>query len=729
MRDILSAKALRKGVNHIVVFWLSSHLVQCIIISLLTIGIYANSVFNDYATDGARLLSHNPRLLDTEFSTDGIMGFFMRDAYDGIDKNERPIAANEHYQPLTMLSFAIEYRIFGEHPYISHSINLILYVLTGLLLLLVLERMLYNFVPERQRHLLSFVATLIFMAHPVHTEIVASVKGRNELLSFLLLLVMVLVLLREAVVKSVWVKVLLAPVVASLFLLALLTEEAALGFMVVIPLIFYFFTNLRKRVVLLFNIPIILTAIGYWYLRRFFVSEAPPDTLSDVFFNPFAEATLGEYIGSFAFAMGRYLLKLGFPFRLSHDYTYNAMPLQAWYAPWALISLIVCTAAIIWAVSKSHKRNIYAFAILFFMSYMGLIYIGDYIINPREFLFLPTGSYFEERLLYVPSLAFSIAVAFATYELSVLIFKRKKQITFAYKYVFLGTLFILMLYAWRTVERNQDWASHDNIIRADIKVAPNSIRLNTAYTEILIRDADSLDANENERKNLLLSEAEQYAQHAISIDSSQALPYILLGEIYKRKGDIQSAISYYQLAAKFAPNDGNIYKEKGFLMVENKEYRNANIAFLEWFKKDKTMEAFLEIGKCYEKLFEPDSALLYYQTYLQKHEEDAWLQNQIGKIYAKKGNFEKAEQHFYKAAKNDKYFTEVYKSLSDLHLIRDDISKAKLALEQGIAINPKALSLYQAMISLTLSTGDSLTAESYQVKADLIKSTQKNKAQ
>ncbi|MEY4659588.1 MAG: hypothetical protein RJB36_1354, partial [Bacteroidota bacterium] len=84
------------------------------------------------------------------------------------------------YRPMVHLSFAIEHAIFGESPATSHFINLLIYLLTGAFLFYFLLSWL-----GRQHLFLAALTTLIFMVHPLHVEVVASIKNRDELLAFL----------------------------------------------------------------------------------------------------------------------------------------------------------------------------------------------------------------------------------------------------------------------------------------------------------------------------------------------------------------------------------------------------------------------------------------------------------------------------------------------------------------------------------------------------------------
>jgi hypothetical protein len=86
--------------------------------------------------------------------------------------------------------------LFGQNPHISHFINILLYIITIWLIYRLFQILFGHLHP-----LFPLIACLLFLAHPTHTEVVTSLKNRDELLSFLLSLV-TLNLMRKWSVKG-----------------------------------------------------------------------------------------------------------------------------------------------------------------------------------------------------------------------------------------------------------------------------------------------------------------------------------------------------------------------------------------------------------------------------------------------------------------------------------------------------------------------------------------------
>jgi protein O-mannosyl-transferase len=86
-----------------------------------------------------------------------------------------PPNAGGLYRPLTILSYAADWRLAGGRPWLFHLMNALWHGLAAVLVVLVVVRWL----PEPA----AFAAGLVFALHPVHVEAIAGVVGRAELLA------------------------------------------------------------------------------------------------------------------------------------------------------------------------------------------------------------------------------------------------------------------------------------------------------------------------------------------------------------------------------------------------------------------------------------------------------------------------------------------------------------------------------------------------------------------
>jgi len=136
------------------------------------------------------------------------------------------------YRPLSLVTFAVEWSIAPGSPFLGHLMNVLWYALTVALLFFSLQRLLAG------RHwLLAAGAALLFAAHPLHTEVVANIKSRDEILN----------LFFGTLALYAWARWLerpafrwLAAALGSYFL-ALLSKESAVVLLPVFPLAGWFF--------------------------------------------------------------------------------------------------------------------------------------------------------------------------------------------------------------------------------------------------------------------------------------------------------------------------------------------------------------------------------------------------------------------------------------------------------------------------------------------------------
>ncbi len=131
-----------------------------------------------------------------------------------------------------------------------------------------------------------------------------------------------------------------------------------------------------------------------------------------------------------------------------------------------------------------------------------------------------------ERLLYLPSLGFTCAVAYGVAQLG------RRQ---------MAAVALAVLYAGRTVSRNADWHDHITLFSSAAEVSPNSslVQANLANA-LLYQRGDAAGAA-------------RHALEAIRIEPGDPAAYLTLGDALVKLGDLAQAVKAYarveQLAA------------------------------------------------------------------------------------------------------------------------------------------------------------------------------------
>lgn len=195
-----------------------------LIIFTFSVLLYANSVPNGYNMDD-ELVTINHRLTSKGISA--IPEIFTTTYY----KDDAGYAYE--YRPMVLATFAIEHQVFSDNPFVSHLINVLLYGLCCVLLYHVLL-----LATSGLSVLIPVAIALLFAAHPAHTEVVSSIKNRDEILGLIFSFLTCLVAFR-AVNKSIaWF--VLVPV---FFTAALMSKMSVLPFTLIIPVTLILFSE------------------------------------------------------------------------------------------------------------------------------------------------------------------------------------------------------------------------------------------------------------------------------------------------------------------------------------------------------------------------------------------------------------------------------------------------------------------------------------------------------
>jgi hypothetical protein len=166
--------------------------------------------------------------------------------------------------------------------------------------------------------------------------------------------------------------------------------------------------------------------------------------------------------------IGKYLLLLAWPARLSYDYSYNAIPLSADWK--AFLALVACLAAIALAFRSYRSRKPVFFFVLFFFV----------ALAPVSNTFLIVGTIMGERLMYLPYVAFAACAAYAVYAMA-----RRVPRDSSLRYDGAAVLItILLTLVARTYARNNDWSDAMRFWDSGLQSAPASFKPHLAVAKI-----------------------------------------------------------------------------------------------------------------------------------------------------------------------------------------------------------------------------------------------------
>jgi tetratricopeptide (TPR) repeat protein len=240
--------------------WLYEFKGQAIIVALLAFAFYCNSFSNEFAHDDGIVIVKNEYVLE---GFAGIPAILTKDAYDSYYRqlNTSNQLSGGRYRPLSIVTFAIEQQFLGatapEHVdsvlkqtisygvtgpsqqklvsnmHVRHVFNVLWYMLSVVVLLYFLRYIVF-----RKEPIMALIAAVLFTIHPIHTEVVANVKSRDEIMSLLFMCSTFIFAFRYDEDKTK--KWLLAAGMVS-YMFAFLSKEYAITMMALLPLAFYIF--------------------------------------------------------------------------------------------------------------------------------------------------------------------------------------------------------------------------------------------------------------------------------------------------------------------------------------------------------------------------------------------------------------------------------------------------------------------------------------------------------
>jgi tetratricopeptide (TPR) repeat protein len=595
-------------------------------IAILAVILYINTLGNGFVYDDVNVITRNhyvkegvssiPQLLKTSYR----FGYF-----EGED---------ELYRPLPMILFATFWQMFPDNPLPGHFANIVLYAFTAFFLFKLLQKLMtsYNIV-------IPFIAVVLFIAHPVHTEVVANIKSVDEIISFLFIIITFLFLLRY-IDRNEPKNVLFA---AGCFFLALLSKESAITMFVIIPLTLWFFRDVQRAMLIRISSYLFIPLFVYFLMRvnalgtitgnKHFafidnILVAAPDTMTRL-------AT--------AFYLLTYYVRLiFFPYPLLSDYSYSQFVLTGWDNTLSVLSLIFHAGIFIYAIITIKRKNIIAYGILFYLLTIAL----------SSNIFVVIGSPFAERFLYMPLLGATIIMS---YLFSKIVHVKEDDLTqnisfadlFRSKKIIFIIVFVLLIpMSYETIARNSDWESDYSLFSTDSKKSPESARLHFSYADNIMLEKVMKTSDEKE-KSAYLTEALKEYDKAIEIYPDYADAYGQRGFVHFLRGEKKKAYEDYKVAIDKNTFLETTYNNMGYLFSETGEHDKA----LQFYLKSaeigpRFFEAWRNLGSTYYALKDFNKAISAFSTALKLSPENADINYFLGLSYQAIGDNASAQQCF-----------------------------------------------------------------------------------
>lgn len=423
-----------------------------------------------------------------------------------------------YYRPLLTISFIFDYQIGGASPFIYHFTNVGLHILTTCLLFVFFKKLDY-------RKDLAFLFSIIFLVHPVLTQAVAWIPGRNDsLLAVFILSIFIFFVkyLKEEKIKNLILSLLF-------FGLALFTKESAIS---ILPIMVFYFCFIYQGKKLFFNkFYFFIGSVGIavlWAILRGSVLEnsiliTPILIIKSIYINFLA---IPQFIG-----------KIFFPFNL------GVLPIiQDTTFVYGIISIILLL--IIFFFTKIKRWNFILFGIMWFFAFLLPAFIRPYSDIIADFL---------EHRLYVPIIGIFI-ILLETDLIKKINLKKKSTL------IIIGSL--ILVFSIITIMHSRNFVNKLAFWENAAKNSPHHPLAHRNLGAMKYLDGD-------------MDNAEKESEIALELNPSEQMAHNNLGLIYVNKNKLKEAEEEYKKEIEINPYYDSVYFNLGLLYWQQKRYDEA----------------------------------------------------------------------------------------------------------------------------------------------------------
>jgi tetratricopeptide (TPR) repeat protein len=450
------------------------------------------------------------------------------------------------YRPIVKLSFAIEHHLFGVKPGFSHAINVILYALLCILLFKFLDAIF-----ETKYRNTVFLSVLIFSVLPIHSEVIASLKNRDILLSGIFGLLAGILIFKKN-------KILFHYLLISICLfLSFGSKQDALGFVLVILLIMLLAKN--KWTVKEKSLSAFFLIIGYLLfsiLKKVLLTSQNSRTIS-FYENPLVESgSFSEVLNTAFFTVGFYSKQILFPYKMSCYYGYDFTNFSSVQNPLTLIGIAVSLIILLIFIKYKFSQNIILVSAIFIVIFFGMY--SNIVVKVPGVV--------ADRFAFFPSIGFSLLIAYCILKNNDLNYFSIDQLQ-KYK---TPSIIILTVFVFLSLSRNSEWKNRLTLFSSDVSKYPKSYKLITMLATEQVQKANDMKQNlsQQEMQNMIMNSFQNFKKaHLIYQKDYETLNNLGFFEMnYTRNYSL--ALSYF----KASLNENNQFPDVYFnIGIANKK--------------------------------------------------------------------------------------------------------------------------------------------------------------
>ena len=669
-----------------------------VIIALLTLICYANTLTLHFALDDRMVI------LESKYTIQGgwesVKSIFTEDTFTGYFGSDHSIVAGGRYRPMSHLTYMIECQLFGKGikekigdlddyhnlhnmaheayfyetpmPIVSHLMNVLYYILLCLLLYEVLAKIFPQYEEKKWFQSLPLFAVVLFAVHPIHTEVVANVKGRDEIFAMLGAFAALWCSLKYVNTRK-WYWLILSLLA---FTFGIFSKENTITFLAVLPLTLFYYKSENKRTADYFITltPMVIGSVFFIIVRyKVLGSMMPPDLTGNILNNPYINSTRAQQIATVLITWGIYLKLLFIPHPLTHDYYPHQITITDFSNPLVWVILLGCIALVVYGIWKLKKKTVPAFGILYFIITFSIV--SNLLFN--------VGTFMNERFVFMPSIGFTLIVGWWLYRLSTASVPALQKTAVGIAGV------VCLLFGIKTITRNFTWKDDFTLFLTDVKTSDNSIKCNISA------GGSSLQLWKKNHKERDKRNAYNYLDKALKLDNNALNAYLLLSELayLDERPDLSQQAAYN--ATLIAPE--NVQAQNLLQQASHSMKAHELDPVNKLLDEGKVDDAWREVNKILEK--DPDNIIA-------KNVKG----NVLGRGY---GRLDEAIKIFEEVVAENPDFASSWENMGICYAIKQDFANAERCLLRALELSPDDENVKLNLYYMYKSKGDEAEAEKY----------------
>lgn len=659
---------------------------------------FSNTLGHGYAWDDTISITQNPRVLK------GLAGvpehFQFRDRVDLADFNG--------YRPITFTSLSLDIELFGPNPQAGHTMQLIYYSLLCLVIFFSLRSIFPGFHPYY-----AFGAALIFLVHPLHVEVAANIKSRDEILALLfgILSIRYFVAFVRGSGTHTDTKKSNSPVRDEIisgtlsiifFILAMLSKEGSVTLLGVMSLCAWAFAGNRRKLLVSagFIVAQILILLGiFWILTGRLPGATPEETTIGFVENIVVTNSHAVDMGFFQRLMNSghllllYLWEFIYPVDLIYTSGYNQVPVLKGFSLVGIISLILLVVApltMLWLLIKK-KFPALTFGFFFFfitiILYLHLLFpIADTMAD--RFMFMPSLGLCWLVIAVLPRIMGLSPAECPTYFLPVpgsssskKTSHRKPKVS---AIIYMGLIVVgIQFFSITTWKRNPVWKSTFDLVTADMPKLDNCGRAHYLYANELVK------ANQNSLGGPEMEIAVSHLKRAIEISPNLFYARLDLGNLLNMLKRDQEAVVVLQKAVEIFPDHEDTYFFLGRAQYLSGDYQGAIVSLNQAISlREDDLGSIELLGRAYDKNKDYGKGLALIGDALVKYPDNVMLLDTYSDLLYDSGSVSESFDPIFRMLEVQGEVDAWWKKLiGRFQLIGDNENAARyyqMALERGV---------------------------------------------